>query len=711
MRVTTARSSSAVDTSQTRVFVSNSVHARLSSHDSQVSTNHARDGENRFGQIPSAGREIARTLPSKDSFRVLQIAAESLPHGMLVVNPDGAIVLMNQQIERQFGYCRSELINQPVDVLLPDSFLVDYARHSQNLDTTPEARTIGSDETLCGRRQDGSEFPVEITLNSMQIGAGTFVVVSVVDVTARRQLERAANVVVGQKLEFEQLIADLSVKFINLPPDQVIETIRDAIRRVAEMLDVDGGTFFRIPDGELSANPIAWWGRRGVSSSPMTSPKERFPWVRETILAGKELCFSTPDEIPNPVDREGYDACGIRAAVTVPIAVCGQTVGAIGFFMIRNDRTWTPDALHTMRVLAAVFGTVLARCENDDRLRQSILQLEHLRDGVRVENLYLRREVQERVDTGVIIGQSQAIRSVLEQARQVATTDSTVLLLGETGTGKELIATHIHELSARRGRIMVRVNCSAIPSTLMESELFGREKGAFTGALARQIGRFELAEHSTIFLDEIGELPADVQVKLLRVLEERQIERLGSPKGVHVDVRIIAATHRNLEKRIGEGAFREDLFYRLNVFPITVPPLRDRVEDIPLLVWRFVDEFSKTFGKRIETISREDMVVLQRYSWPGNIRELRNVVERAMIVSTGTQLALPLPSVSRPAEKRSLKLFDVEKEHILSVLDSAGWRIRGAAGAASLLGLKPTTLEARMAKLGLMRPKSVMRPH
>jgi formate hydrogenlyase transcriptional activator len=352
-----------------------------------------------------------------------------------------------------------------------------------------------------------------------------------------------------------------------------------------------------------------------------------------------------------------------------------------------------------------VLGNVLARANNDEPLRQSFLQIEHLRDRFRVETVYLRREVQERAGTDVIIGQSQAIRGVLELARQVAATDSTVLLLGETGTGKELIATHIHELSARRGRIMVRVNCSAIPSTLMESELFGREKGAFTGALARQIGRFELADHSTIFLDEIGDLPSDVQVKLLRVLEERQIERLGSPKGVHVDVRIIAATHRNLAKRIGEGTFREDLFYRLNVFPIQVPPLRDRVEDIPLLVWRFVDEFAKAFGKRIDVISREDMAVLQRYSWPGNIRELRNVVERAMIVTTSTQLSLPLPSVSHPAGKRSLKLNDVEKEHILSVLDSSGWRIRGSAGAASMLGLKPTTLEARMAKLGLTRPK------
>jgi transcriptional regulator with GAF, ATPase, and Fis domain len=294
---------------------------------------------------------------------------------------------------------------------------------------------------------------------------------------------------------------------------------------------------------------------------------------------------------------------------------------------------------------------------------------------------------------------------VLEQAEQVAVTDSTVLLLGETGTGKELIATHIHEQGVRRGRVMVRVNCSAIPSTLMESELFGREKGAFTGALARQIGRFELADHSTIFLDEIGDLPADVQVKLLRVLEERQVERLGSPKAVHVDVRIIAATHRDLEKRIAEGAFRDDLFYRLNVFPIRVPPLRDRTGDIPLLVWRFVDEFSRTFGKRIDAIAREDMAALQQYSWPGNIRELRNVVERAMIVAKSTQLNIAAPSPPSHTGPRSLKLTDVEREHIRAVLELAGWRVRGASGAAQMLGLKPTTLEGRMAKLGLVRPR------
>jgi len=293
---------------------------------------------------------------------------------------------------------------------------------------------------------------------------------------------------------------------------------------------------------------------------------------------------------------------------------------------------------------------------------------------------------------------------VLEQIEQVAGTDSTVLLLGETGTGKELFATQIHELSARRGRAMVRVNCAAIPATLIESELFGREKGAFTGALARQVGRFELADHSTIFLDEIGDLPLEVQAKLLRVIAERQIERLGNPTPIAVDTRMIAATHRNLEHCISEGTFREDLYYRLNVFPISVPPLRERVEDIPLLVWRFVEEFSNAFGKRVDAIDRETLAAIQQYTWPGNIRELRNVVERAMIASTSTRLTITPPQVSASATRRSPKLIDVEKEHIHGVLESTGWRIRGPGGAADRLGLKPTTLETRMAKLGLRRP-------
>jgi transcriptional regulator with GAF, ATPase, and Fis domain len=338
-------------------------------------------------------------------------------------------------------------------------------------------------------------------------------------------------------------------------------------------------------------------------------------------------------------------------------------------------------------------------------LRRALAEVERLSDQLRAENGYLRREVESTLGTSGV-GQSDAIRRVQEQVRQVAQTDATVLLLGETGSGKEVFASQIHELSRRGGRAMVRVNCAAIPATLIESELFGREKGAYTGALSRQVGRFELADGSAIFLDEIGDLPLDVQVKLLRVLEDRQIERLGGSRAIKVDTRIIAATHRDLEKRIGADLFREDLFYRLNVFPIRVPPLRERTEDIPMLVWRFVEEFSKAFGKRIESIAKDNMAMLQRYSWPGNVRELRNLVERAVIVADGPRLAIALPATSAAAVRRSVRLADVEREHIRAVLDSVKWRVRGAGGAADQLGLKPTTLEARMAKLGLHRPPS-----
>jgi formate hydrogenlyase transcriptional activator len=247
------------------------------------------------------------------------------------------------------------------------------------------------------------------------------------------------------------------------------------------------------------------------------------------------------------------------------------------------------------------------------------------------------------------------------------------------------------------------VNCAAIPDPLIESELFGREKGAYTGASTRQLGRFEVADGSTIFLDEIGELREDVQVKLLRVLQERQIERLGSPRPIDIDVRVIAASNRDVEHAVTLGTFREDLYYRLNVFPIMVPPLRERVEDIATLAWSFAEEFSRALGKRIESIPDDQLLALRRYRWPGNIRELRNVIERAVIVSTGPRLLIEPPRPRTPGTKRSVRLMDVEREHIQAVLESTKWRVRGAGGAAELLGLKPSTLEGRMAKLQLRR--------
>jgi len=308
--------------------------------------------------------------------------------------------------------------------------------------------------------------------------------------------------------------------------------------------------------------------------------------------------------------------------------------------------------------------------------------------------------------TDAIVYRSEAIRSALDQAHLVAPTGATVLLLGETGVGKEMFADAIHQSSPRQRRQMIRVNCAAMPATLIERELFGHERGAFTDAWTRQIGRFEAAHQSTLFLDEIGELPLEMQAKFLRVLEARTIERLGSSASINVDVRIIAATNRDLEQAVKNGTFREDLFYRLNVFPITIPPLRERVEDIPTLVWAFVDELSATFGRKIEWISDRSLHDLQRYPWPGNVRELRNLIEREMIRAQGSTLTMTVPRAA--ARSVSSRLVDVQAEHIRSVLDSCGWRIRGAPGAAQRLGVKPTTLENRMARLGIARNAEIL---
>jgi transcriptional regulator with GAF, ATPase, and Fis domain len=299
------------------------------------------------------------------------------------------------------------------------------------------------------------------------------------------------------------------------------------------------------------------------------------------------------------------------------------------------------------------------------------------------------------------------VRDALSQIEQVAATSATVLLRGETGAGKEVFAQAIHDLSPRRRRQMITVSCAAIPTALIESELFGRERGAYTSALSRQIGRFEAASQSTLFLDEIGDLPAEMQVKLLRVLQERVIERLGSTQSIKVDVRIIAATHRDLEKAVQQGTFREDLFYRLNVFPIVVPALRDRIDDIPGLVWSFIDEFSRAFGKTITSVAPASMKALEGYPWPGNVRELRNVIERAVILCTSQQLVVPAPraSTSTRLPQSAMTLTALEVDHIRAILDSTNWRVRGVGGAAERLGLKPTTLESRMARLGIVRRK------
>ena len=368
-----------------------------------------------------------------------------------------------------------------------------------------------------------------------------------------------------------------------------------------------------------------------------------------------------------------------------------------------TEYEWTPDIIEQLRLAAGVFGQALARKNSHEALQRALDEVRQLREQAAGEDAQGRPDACGLRVSHLIVSASPAARHALAQAELVARTPATVLLLGETGVGKEVFARAIHELSPRSRRQMIHVNCAAIPGALIESELFGRERGAYTGAVTRQIGRFETAHLSTIFLDEIGDLPLEVQAKLLRAIQERVIERLGSSQAIKVDVRIITATNRNLEQAVADRLFREDLFYRLNVFPIAVPPLRERVEDVPGLMWEFIDEFSKSFGKPIESISKDSMRQLERYAWPGNVRELRNVIERAVILATGPRLTVPMPAVPRQPQAAA-SLADVQLEHIRGALESANWRIRGDGGAAERLGLKPTTLESRMAKLGLVRP-------
>ncbi len=348
-----------------------------------------------------------------------------------------------------------------------------------------------------------------------------------------------------------------------------------------------------------------------------------------------------------------------------------------------------------------VLRDITERRRGEEALRQSYAEIERLKDRLQAESEYLKEEIRVVHSQGEVTGQSAVIRKVLRLVEQVAPTDSSVLIHGETGTGKELVAQAIHGLSPRGRNVMVKVNCAALPSGLIESELFGREKGAFTGALTRQVGRFEVADGSTIFLDEVGELPPDVQVKLLRVLQEGEFERLGSPKTIKVNVRLIAATNRDLADDVRKGRFREDLFYRLNVFPIHVPPLRERAEDIPALVWEFLEGLCARMGKKITQIPRATMEALQRHQWPGNVRELRNVIERVVIVTAGDTLRAPELGDLPPITAAPQTLADVERQHILRVLEGTRGRIKGPKGAAVLLGLNPATLYSRMKKLGI----------
>jgi formate hydrogenlyase transcriptional activator len=393
---------------------------------------------------------------------------------------------------------------------------------------------------------------------------------------------------------------------------------------------------------------------------------------------------------------------GMESICLMPLRRRDRVLGVLCLARLRKNAFTLPQ----IEFLSQIAGQVAIAIDNAFAYRQ----ITELTDQLKQEKLYLEDELRSEMNFEEIIGNSSILRKVLRQVEAVAPTNSTVLIYGETGTGKELIARAVHNLSERSQNAFVKLNCAAIPTGLLESELFGHERGSFTGAVAQRIGRFELASQGTIFLDEVGEIPLDLQPKLLRVLQEREFERLGSSRTLRTDARLIAATNRDLGTMVGEQLFRSDLYYRLNVFPIRVPALRERAEDIPFLVRHFAQHFARNMKKQIESISSETMNALLRYPWPGNIREMQNVIERAVILSRGSVLHVPLVDLKRrmgevPEANGLATLEEVERKHILAVLEQTNWVFGGPNGAAERLGLKRPTLQFRMQKLGITRPQ------
>ena len=508
----------------------------------------------------------------------------------------------------------------------------------------------------------------------------------------------------GERFRFESLVIDLAAGFINVDPEDVDHAIENCLRRIVEALGLDRSTLFQRSGDDLVVTHS--WAVPGLDPFPKMWGRSDLPWCFGQVMRGEPVIFSRLEDLPEEaaIDKAAIRRFGPRSNATMPLVVGDGVLGALAFGSMRMERTWAPAVLDRLRTVAHMVAGVLVRRHIEHDLRAALADVQQLRERLERENGYLREQARSSVGMARIVGQSRALQQTLSLVERVAPTDAGALILGETGVGKELIAEAIHARSARADRAMVKLNCAALPATLVEAELFGREKGAYTGALSRQVGRFELAHGSTLFLDEICELPLDLQAKLLRVLQEGEFERLGSSRTIRVNVRVIAATNRDIEQAVADGRFRADLFFRLAVFPIAVPPLRERPEDIPALVRTIVDEVARKMGKRIEAIDERNLGQLQRYPWPGNVRELRNVVERAVILSAEPVLRIEIPERRGTATAASLLLEDVERSHIVRVLEQTRWRVRGPNGAATLLGLPPTTLETRMAKLDIRRP-------
>jgi PAS domain S-box-containing protein len=763
--------------------------------------------------------EDAMNSAEHDRARHAEFDMENLfevsPDAIFVTDSDGVIRAANPRAVELFGHTETELIGQPIELLVPLRFRARHPSHRENFEAHPRARQMGAGLNLCGLRKDLSEFPVDILLKPIETPSGRVTISFVRDVTeqkaaleeSRRLDQQLRSIVEGVRdhaiylLDAEGFVTTWNPgaerikgyssdeilglhfsRFFTQPDidhgrpaellrmaaehgrieeeawrirkdgsrfwaDVVISCIRDSAGAIAGYVKVtrdftdrkraDEAVMLQLSGALLEELDVRRFLQVISASIHEVVPHDAatlsiFDPASQTIVvkflqgrdaetnmvdlriavagspAEQAMRTRSPVIVPRiegshfaPGSFRHLTQLGMKSGITVPLILAGEAIGSIAV----TSRIESSFGQREAEMLVQVARRVAPAVSNAEVFRETA----ELRDRLHQEKQYLEEEINLENHFDEIVGGSAGLKYVLKQIETVAPTTATVLIQGETGTGKELLARAIHRLSPRKDSTFIKLNCAAIPAGLVESELFGHEKGAFTGAIARKVGRLELANGGTLFLDEVGELPMDLQPKLLRALQEREIERIGGTRPILVDVRLIAATNRDLAQMVAEKQFRSDLYYRLKVFPVFAPPLRERVADIPVLVRHFVETHSRRMGKVIETIPEATMRAFTRWPWPGNIRELENFLERAVILTRGPVLYAPLAELemaeSSPAamETESPTLEAAEREHILRVLREARGQIGGDDGAAARLGLKRTTLNSKLKKLGIER--------
>ncbi|HSE87571.1 MAG TPA: sigma 54-interacting transcriptional regulator, partial [Candidatus Binatia bacterium] len=634
----------------------------------------------------------------------------------------GIITSWNRGAEKLFGYAVGEVTGRRHTILIPS----DHGTlPTCNAERINEPEAIQSYETV-GLAKGGMPIHVSVTQSSVLDAKGRKIGVSSIirDITYRKRAESRLN-------------AQYAVTRALAESNSVADAAPRILQGICECLDWELGELWRVDCQTNLMTLFKSWHLPSKELAEFAFESRRFTFSPGVGLPGRLWKRCEAGWITNLADDSNFlrgslaASAGLRCAFGFPVVLGDETLGAMVFFS-HDYREPDHDLLEMMASVSSQLGQFIERKEaeaalrdsqerSEEALRTALAEVQQLKLRLEADNVYLREEISQTHRYEEMIGESEGIKKVFEQVERVAPTDMTLLIVGETGTGKELVARLVHERSGRRERPLVKVNCSTLPAELIESELFGHEKGAFTGAVSKQVGRFELADGGTIFLDEVGELPLKLQSKLLRVLQEGEFERLGSGKTIKVDVRVIAATNRNLSEAAQRGRFRIDLYYRLNVYPIEIPPLRERTGDIGLLAKVFLHEAGRRLGKSFGDMSNEVVEALREYGWPGNVRELENVISRAAVLSTAPTLQLPVgwnkapindaskivpqPLMSHSESPESvLTLEQLERTRILEVLRQTNWRIEGPKGAAVILGLHPNTLRSRLHKYDIKKP-------